>query len=38
VLVDRSLNGIKALAVTTEPAPNGSQSPSQTPQLMGSIA
>ncbi|MDQ6947604.1 MAG: anti-sigma factor [Actinomycetota bacterium] len=38
VLVDRNLNGIKALAVTAEPAPNGSPSPSQTPQLTGSIA
>jgi anti-sigma-K factor RskA len=38
VLVDRNLDGIKALAVTTEPAPNGSLTPSQTPQLTGSIA
>jgi anti-sigma-K factor RskA len=38
VLVDRNLNGIKALAVTAEPSPNGSPTPSQTPQLTGSIA
>jgi anti-sigma-K factor RskA len=38
VLVDRNLKGIKALAVTAEPAPNGSPTPSQTPQLTGSIA
>ncbi len=38
VLVDRNLHGIKALAVTAEPAPNGSPAPSQTPQLTGSIA
>jgi anti-sigma-K factor RskA len=38
VLVDRNLKGIKALAVTVEPAPNGSATPSQTPQLEGRIA
>ncbi len=38
VLVDRNLKGIKALTVTTEPAPNGSPTPSQTPQLTGNIA
>jgi anti-sigma-K factor RskA len=37
VLVDRNLNGIKALAMTAEPAPNGSPIPSQTPQLEGRI-
>jgi anti-sigma-K factor RskA len=37
VLVDRNLNGIKALAVTAEPAPNGSRTPSQTPQLTGRV-
>jgi anti-sigma-K factor RskA len=38
VLVDRNLKGIKALAVTAEPAPNGSSVPSQTPQLEGRVA
>jgi hypothetical protein len=38
MLVDHTLIGIKALAVTAEPAPNGSAAPSQTPQLTASIA
>lgn len=38
VVVDRSLSGIKAVAVTNEPGPNGSQTPSQDPQLKGSVA
>jgi anti-sigma-K factor RskA len=37
VLVDRDLHGIKALAVTSEPGPNGSQTPSQAPQIEGRI-
>jgi anti-sigma-K factor RskA len=35
VLVDRNLKGIRALAVTAEPAPSGSPTPSQTPELEG---
>jgi anti-sigma-K factor RskA len=38
VLVDRNLEGVKTVAVTSEPAPNGSPVPSQTPQLVGRIA
>ncbi|MDQ6790900.1 MAG: anti-sigma factor [Candidatus Dormibacteraeota bacterium] len=38
VLVDRNLEGVKTVAVTAEPAPNGSQAPSQAPQLVGRIA
>jgi anti-sigma-K factor RskA len=38
VLVDRNLEGVKLVAVTSEPAPNGSQAPSQAPQLTGRIA
>jgi anti-sigma-K factor RskA len=37
VLVDRNLEGIKMVAVTSEPAPNGSPAPSQAPQLAGRI-
>jgi anti-sigma-K factor RskA len=38
VLVDRSLSGVKMLAVTVEPGPDGSPAPSQPPQLEGSVA
>ena len=38
VLVDRNLEGVKLVAVTSEPAPNGSQAPSQAPQLTGRVA
>ena len=37
-LIDRSLEGVKLVAVTSEPAPNGSQAPTQKPQLTGRIA
>jgi anti-sigma-K factor RskA len=37
LLVDRDLHGVKALAVTSEPAPDGSPVPSQTPQIEGRI-
>jgi anti-sigma-K factor RskA len=38
VAVDHSLTGVRALAVTVEPGPDGSPVPSQTPQLEGRIA
>ena len=38
VLVDRNLEGVKLVAVTSEPAPSGSQAPSQAPQLTGRVA
>jgi anti-sigma-K factor RskA len=38
VLLPRSVAGLKALAVTEEPGPNGSSQPTQQPQLIGSIS
>jgi len=38
VLVNRSLSGYSVMAVTNEPAPDGSSAPSQQPQLYGSVA
>ena len=38
VLVDRSLAGFAVMAVTNEPGPNGSQAPTQQPQLYGSVS
>ena len=37
-LVDRALAGYAVMAVTNEPGPDGSQAPTQQPQLFGSIA
>ncbi len=38
VLVDRSLTGYTVMAVTNEPGPDGSQAPTQQPQLYGNVA
>lgn len=38
VLVNRSLAGYSVMAVTNEPGPDGSQAPTQQPQLYGNIA
>jgi anti-sigma-K factor RskA len=38
VLVNRSLSGYSVMAVTDEPAPDGSAAPTQQPQLYGSVA
>jgi anti-sigma-K factor RskA len=38
VLVNRSLSGYSVMAVTSEPAPDGSPAPSQQPQLYGNVA
>jgi anti-sigma-K factor RskA len=38
VVVDRSLKGIRTLAVTMEPAPDGSLTPSQAPQLAAQVS
>ena len=37
LLVSRNLNGMKALAVTTEPGPTGSAQPSEPAQMVGRI-
>lgn len=37
LILSRDLKGLKALAVTREPAPYGSPQPTQTPQLAGNI-
>ena len=37
VFLDRDLSDVRALAVTLEPGPNGSATPSQPPQLSGAI-
>jgi anti-sigma-K factor RskA len=37
-VLDRGLKGIRSLAVTTEPAPDGSTTPSQTPQLAAQVS
>ena len=38
VVVDRSLSGYSVMAVTNEPAPDGSPAPTQQPQLYGNVA
>ena len=38
VLVDRSLAGYGVMAVTNEPGPDGSQAPTQQPQLYGNVS
>ena len=38
VLISRSLSGYSVMAVTNEPAPDGSSAPTQQPQLYGSVA
>src|SRR5690348_5582938 len=38
VLVDHSLTGYSVMAVTSEPAPDGSSAPTQQPQLYGTVA
>jgi anti-sigma-K factor RskA len=38
VVVDRSLTGYTVMAVTNEPGPDGSQAPTQQPQLYGNVA
>ncbi len=38
VLVNRSLSGYSVMAVTNEPAPDGSSAPTQQPQLYGNLA
>ena len=38
VLVNRSLSGYSVMAVTNEPAPDGSSAPTQQPQLYGNVA
>jgi len=38
VLVDRALAGYAVMAVTNEPGPDGSQAPTQQPQLFGNVA
>ena len=38
VLVNHSLSGYSVMAVTNEPAPDGSTAPTQQPQLYGSVA
>jgi anti-sigma-K factor RskA len=38
VLVNRSLAGYSVMAVTNEPAPDGSAAPTQQPQLYGNVA
>ena len=38
VLVNRSLSGYAVMAVTNEPAPDGSSAPTQQPQLYGNVA
>lgn len=38
VVVDRSLAGFSVMAVTNEPAPDGSTAPTQQPQLYGNVA
>jgi anti-sigma-K factor RskA len=38
VLINRSLAGYSVMAVTNEPGPDGSDSPSQQPQLYGNVA
>ena len=38
VLVNRSLAGYSVMAVTSESGPNGSQTPTEQPQLSGSVA
>ena len=38
VLVDRSLASYAVMAVTDEPAPDGSVAPTQQPQLYGNVA
>ena len=38
VLVNQSLSGFAVMAVTKEPAPDGSSAPTQQPQLYGSVA
>jgi anti-sigma-K factor RskA len=37
VVVDRSLKGIKALAVSVEPGPDGSLTPSRAPELAAQV-
>lgn len=37
-VVDRSLSGYSVMAVTNEPAPDGSPAPTQQPELYGSVA
>lgn len=37
LVLARSLSGLKALAVTEEVGPNGTQAPTQQPQLVGSV-
>ena len=38
VLVNQSLDGYTEMAITNEPAPDGSKSPTQQPQLYGKLA
>ena len=38
IVLARSLSGLNALAVTEEVGPNGTQAPTQQPQLVGSVA
>jgi len=38
VLVNRALAGYAVMAVTNEPAPDGSSQPSQQPRLYGNVA
>lgn len=38
VLVDRSLAGYTVMAVTNEPGPDGSQAPTQQPELYGNVS
>jgi hypothetical protein len=37
LVLARSLSGVNALAVTEEAGPNGTQAPTQQPQLVGSL-
>jgi hypothetical protein len=37
VLVNHSLAGYSVMAVTNEPGPDGSQAPTQQPQLYGNV-
>lgn len=38
VLVNRSTSGYSEMAITSEPGPNGSQAPTEQPQLYGNLA
>jgi hypothetical protein len=38
VLVNRALHGYALMAITDEAGPDGSQAPTQNPQLYGSVA